>query len=65
MRKESTNQCPDRDRTLTLADLLRAKRTGIQREANARTREIDRQINLLESTDAESVMFEAREVLDS
>jgi hypothetical protein len=50
---------------LALVDQLRAKRKAILREAHARAREIDRQIDMLVLTDAETVMSAARAVLDS
>jgi hypothetical protein len=62
IRKETVNQC--NDAPPTLADALRAKRAAIVREANARTREIDRQLDMLKATEAESVIAEARTVLD-
>jgi hypothetical protein len=46
----------------SIADELRAKRTAIVREANSRVKRIDRSLALLESTDAEQVLAEAREV---
>lgn len=49
----------------TLANELRMKRTTIAREADQRIKKIDRAIGLLELTEAEKVVTEAREVLES
>ena len=48
----------------SLLDELRGKRAQIVREANMRTREIDRSINALMATEAEQVIARAREALN-
>lgn len=47
----------------SLLDELRGRRAQIVREANMKTREIDRSINALMATEAEQVIARAKEVL--
>jgi hypothetical protein len=61
-RGDAINECgPDPG----IADRLRVKRTAIVREAHHRIKKIDRALALVVTTDAEAVMAEAREVLES
>lgn len=48
---------------LPLIDQLRAKRANIARDASKRTKALDRQIQLLEQSDAESIVKQAQDAL--
>jgi hypothetical protein len=61
-RNEVLNECTPAP---GVADGLRAKRTEILREANRRIKRIDRSLALVVSTDAEAVLVEAKEVLET
>ena len=47
----------------SLIDRLRAKRANVAREYSKRIKELDRQIDLLDRSDAESIVKQAEKVL--
>ena len=49
----------------TLVEQLKAKRAKVAREMTAKLKDLDRQIRLLEETDAEKVMSDSYDLLDS
>lgn len=55
--------CCDSPEPTSLANQLRSKKMSLLREYQKRAAEIDRQIHLLEATDAETVLAEASRVL--
>lgn len=60
--QEATNLC---NQPSTLVDRLREKRARVSREMTIKIRGLDRQITLLESSQAEEIVKEAEETLYS
>lgn len=65
MSKHQTQQTVDAEFVgdISLANRLRAQRTAIAKESARKIRKIDNALALLESTEAESVVAQAQEVL--
>lgn len=64
---QEVNQCgPEMDvpfEPLSLVDLLRAKRSRIAQRASVRVKKLDRQITLLDQSNAESILADAQAAL--
>lgn len=64
---QETNQCGTEMEApfepLSLADSLRAKRARISQRASVRVKKLDRQITLLDQSNAESILADAQAAL--
>lgn len=64
-KEETGNFCTSEIPSMSLLDQLRSKRVKLAQEHNRKIKRLDRQINLLESSNAEEIVKEAAEALYS